>query len=141
LLRERKSNAFKRQDQTNRCDWVHFALASRDPDPDLAHNFSVARLHLKPLKHLQCRSKRSELVYPRFRIAGDLSLEPFDDEKARAAGRVRAYSQSHAGRTRFCSGMAELHLVFFLNRQRPRLPDPLGPEGFASAGTIGFCTG
>jgi hypothetical protein len=30
-----------------------------------------------------------------------------------------------SGRTRFRSGMGQLPLVFFLNRQRPRLPDPL----------------
>jgi hypothetical protein len=40
-------NAFNKQNQASRSDWVHFALAPRNPHSDFVSDFSAARLHLR----------------------------------------------------------------------------------------------
>jgi hypothetical protein len=42
----KNEHAFDEQDQTNRCDRIHFALASWNSNPDFAFDLLAAGLHI-----------------------------------------------------------------------------------------------
>ena len=92
-------------------------MASRDPNSDSVDYFPAAGLHitseadkarvvgerrvrssvfLSPLNH-----DLSARLHPDLGIIGHLSAQPFDDEGARTARRLRTYSQCASGRPWF----------------------------------------
>jgi hypothetical protein len=95
--------------------------------------FRIPNFRLSILNH-----DLSACLHPGLGIIGHLSAQPFDDERARTARRVRTYSQSHARRTRFGQGMAQLHLVLFINGQRTDLSDSLGRRPSLELGLLDF---
>jgi hypothetical protein len=95
--------------------------------------FRIPNFRLSTLNH-----DLSTRLDPSLGIIGHLSAQPFDDERARTARRLRTYSQSHAGRPWFGQGMAQLHLVLFINGQRTDLSHSLGRRPSLELGLLAF---